>query len=89
MLHIRDTCIEFFKNEDTRKNVKEMQELEQWQPGKHDKGKNKLVERLQKMPTKHAKQTHDRKHADTFLDLQILKQVNMQTKHGTLPSQAR
>jgi hypothetical protein len=24
MLHIRDTCIEFFKNEDTRKNVKEM-----------------------------------------------------------------
>jgi len=24
MLNIRDTCIEFFKNEDTRKNVKEM-----------------------------------------------------------------
>ena len=24
MLHIRDSCIEFFKNEDTRKNVKEM-----------------------------------------------------------------
>ena len=24
MLTIRDTCIEFFKNEDTRKNVKEM-----------------------------------------------------------------